>query len=78
LGFTPGATQELEQGVDKIALFVNPAGKPAHAARQLLSGRWKSKLGQGEDIEHDLHDLSGPIYGIIAHVLKRTRYVPGV
>ncbi|MCI0637958.1 MAG: hypothetical protein L0Y72_23715 [Gemmataceae bacterium] len=39
---------------------------PTHAARQLPTGRWSSKLGPSEDIEHDLHALEGEIYGTIA------------
>ncbi len=73
LGFEPGASEELEAGVEKIALFVNATGMPTHAARQLLSGRWTSKLGRGEDIEHDLQDLTGTMYGRVAHVLSHAR-----
>jgi hypothetical protein len=36
--------------------------EPTHAARQLPSGRWTSKLVLREDIEHDLHALSGEAY----------------
>lgn len=38
-------------------------GIPSHAARQLPNGRWTSKCGQAEDIEHDLRDLEGRLYG---------------
>jgi hypothetical protein len=72
-GFEPGASETLEDGVEKIALFVNASGKPTHAARQLPSGRWTSKLGRGEDIEHDLQDLTGAVYGSVSLVLKRAR-----
>jgi hypothetical protein len=40
-----------------IAFFVDGDGQLAHAARQLQSGRWTSKLGDLEDIEHDLRAL---------------------
>jgi hypothetical protein len=44
---------------------------PKHAARQLPSGRWTSKLGPMEDIEHALHDLTGMAYGSVVLVMKR-------
>lgn len=39
--------------------------------RQLPTGRWTSKLGQAEDIEHDLRALEGEIYRAVALILKR-------
>jgi hypothetical protein len=42
-----------------------------HAARQLPGGRWTSKLGNREDIEHDLNAVSGEAYGTVVMVLKR-------
>jgi hypothetical protein len=49
---------------------------PKHAARQLPNGRWTSKLGVSEDIEHALHDLTGLIYGSVALVFKRLTPAP--
>ena len=46
-------------------------GIPTHAARQLRSGRWTSKLGQAEDIEHELRALEGAIHGAVVLILKR-------
>jgi hypothetical protein len=60
----------LESGFEKIALFALE-GLPKHAARQLQSGRWTSKLGRLEDIEHTLDDLTGALYGSVALVMKR-------
>jgi hypothetical protein len=57
--------------MEKVALFADPAGIPTHAARQLASGQWTSKLGQAEDIEHELRALEGEIYGVVALILKR-------
>jgi len=71
LGYVAGADETLEAGVEKVALFVDAAGVPTHAARQLPSGRWASKLGKLEDIEHDLRAVEGDIYGTVAVVLKR-------
>jgi hypothetical protein len=62
--------ERLEAGYEKVALFAL-LGKPKHAARQLPGGRWTSKLGEWEDIEHALHDLTGMVYGSVALVMKR-------
>jgi hypothetical protein len=35
------------------------------------NGRWTSKMGILEDIEHALHDLEGIEYGVVALVMKR-------
>src|SRR5438132_8294807 len=45
VGFISSASTDPEQGYEKIALFTNQQGVPKHAARQLPSGRWTSKLG---------------------------------
>jgi hypothetical protein len=72
LGFSPASGEHLEAGFEKVALFAIGA-VPTHAARQLPSGRWTSKLGLREDIEHDLHAVTGETYGAVALVLKRPR-----
>jgi len=61
----------LENGFEKIAIYINPQGVPTHAARQLLNGKWTSKLGNLEDIEHSLDGLEGFHYGTVAKLLKR-------
>ncbi len=71
IGFTPCGDTNVEQGYEKIALYVNENGKPTHATRQLPNGRWTSKLGKSQDIEHELESLSGAVYGVVAQVLKR-------
>jgi hypothetical protein len=63
---------QLESNVEKIALFAKES-KPTHAARQLPSGRWTSKLGQNIDIEHDVSDVQGPRYGMIVAYFRRDR-----
>jgi hypothetical protein len=70
LGYVPASSEEPEPGVEKIALFASGI-VPTHAARQLPGGRWTSKLGLREDIEHDLHAVSGEAYGTVVLVLKR-------
>lgn len=43
-----------------------------HAARQQPSGVWTSKLGQMEDIEHNmLEALRGDVYGRVGLILRR-------
>jgi len=71
LGFIPCENKNIEHGLEKIAMYVDDTGKPTHAARQLPNGRRTSKLGQGQDIEHELDGLTGPLYGTVAQVLKR-------
>jgi hypothetical protein len=73
LGYAPCSVEEEEPGFERIALFATADGAPTHAARQLLNGRWTSKLGKGEDIEHALHELEGDIYGGVIRMLKRPR-----
>jgi hypothetical protein len=70
LGYVVCDDDRLEAGYEKIALFVL-LGVLKHAARQLASGRWTSKLGESEDIEHALHDLTGMVYGSVVSVMKR-------
>ncbi len=67
----PCEQSEFEQGFEKIAIYVNNMGKPTHAARQLPSGYWTSKLGRWIDIEHTLAGLTESEYGSVAQVLRR-------
>ena len=71
VGFVPCDDGGLEPGWEKVALFATSNGAPQHVARQLLSGRWTSKLGTIEDIEHDLHGLAGDRYGEVVAFMRR-------
>jgi hypothetical protein len=71
LGYEACDHEYPEEGYEKVALFARE-GTPRHAARQLPNGRWTSKLGSREDIEHGLHDLTGLVYGSVILVLKRS------
>jgi hypothetical protein len=71
LGYVTCDNSILEIGYEKIALYVNDDGVPTHAAKQLLTGKWSSKLGWLEDIEHELEGLTGEKYGKIGQILKR-------
>jgi hypothetical protein len=70
LGYVVCGDDRLEAGYEKVALFAL-AGLPKHACRQLPSGRWASKLGRSEDIEHALLDLTGTAYGKVVLIMKR-------
>jgi hypothetical protein len=76
LGYAVCAGEELEGGFEKVALFAAAQGVPTHAARQLDSGRWTSKLGELEDIEHALRDLEGEAYGAVVIIMKRPMPAP--
>jgi hypothetical protein len=55
---------DVAAGFEKIAIFADDAGEPRHAARQLPSGAWTSKLGTHVDIEHqDCDAVGGVFYG---------------
>lgn len=71
LGYEPCENDQLEPGYQKIAIYVDSSGTPTHAARQLANGKWTSKLGWLEDIEHELDGLTGNRYGVVGQILKR-------
>lgn len=72
LGFEPCDNADPEDGFQKIAIYANVQSIPTHAARQLPSGSWTSKIGGLEDIEHEtLNSLEGPLYGSAVRYLKR-------
>jgi hypothetical protein len=70
LGFSLCIDDTLEQGSAKVALFAK-GDAPTHAARQLASGLWTSKLGQSVDITHPLVALEGDLYGSVAAIVQR-------
>jgi hypothetical protein len=71
LGYSAGSDEGLEAQVEKVAIFSTAQGSPTHMARQLANGRWTSKLGEREDIEHALRDLEGAEYGVVVLIMKR-------
>jgi len=73
LGYDRCPDGELEAGFEKVALYGDSAFY-THAARQLTDGRWTSKLGHEDDIEHDTpDDLAGGIYGAVVLFMRRPR-----
>ena len=77
LGFKLCFDGTLEPGIEKIAIFgKRPAGQevPTHAALQLESGEWTSKLGPFEDVRHSpVEAVAGPVYGTVICYLARPR-----
>jgi hypothetical protein len=63
----------LESEFERIAIYVLN-GEPTHAARQLPDGKWVSKLGPWEDIQHNTTKaVEEYIYGKTTVYMKRKR-----
>jgi hypothetical protein len=61
----------LEEGYEKIAIY-QQGGMLTHAARQLPSGKWTSKLGQLQDIQHNTAELlEGSGYGKVESYMRK-------
>ncbi len=77
LGYEPCALDAgLEPGFAKVALYASGLFY-THAARQLPTGKWTSKLGNAEDIEHDTpDDVAGGAYGEVLRIMRRAAPVP--
>ena len=76
-GFEVCEDGSLESGFEKIALYADEYDIPKHAARQLASGAWTSKLGYLEDVEHpSVEDVAGEYYGEVVRYLKRAIPAP--
>src|SRR5262245_55933835 len=81
-GYEPCDSPDPEESFDKIALYIGVDGIPSHAARQLASGAWSSKLGDWEDIEHktlaglQAGEGGAAGYGKVAGILRRKRQPP--
>jgi hypothetical protein len=72
LEFELCADGSLEPGFEKVALYSNQVFY-THAARQLPSGKWTSKLGAAEDIEHDApENVAEGVYGQVVQFMKRS------
>lgn len=63
-GFRRSENTNFMDGVEKIAIYVDDKNLFTHVARQLDTGKWTSKFGEWEDIEHDtLEAIEGSGYG---------------
>lgn len=80
LGYEVCDDGSLELGIEKIAIYVHADTGPTHAALQLPDGKWTSKLGAWEDVEHESeHDLAGQLpgcYGQVHAYMQRRRIQP--
>ncbi|MEQ9491270.1 MAG: hypothetical protein RIM72_19995 [Alphaproteobacteria bacterium] len=72
IGYKECNNGDLEIDNEKIAIY-SKNGKPTHAAKQVASGKWSSKLGNYFDIEHIETALDGPQYGKIALFMSRPK-----
>jgi len=71
IGYVCCDDASFEGGFIKIALYTK-SGIPTHAARQLPTGKWTSKLGSNIDIEHNTPEvLNGPAYGEASIFMKK-------
>jgi hypothetical protein len=71
-GYQTCKSHRLRKGFEKVAIFASASGNPLHAARQLSSGRWTSKCGDYEDINHiTLSAVEGRNYGMAVAFLER-------
>ena len=78
LGYKLCYDGSLEPGIEKIGILGkrNQDGSvvPTHAALQLESGEWTSKLGPFEDVQHTTVDaVRGPVYGRLVCYMSRPR-----
>lgn len=76
LGYRLHFDSSLEAGFEKVALYARSltTGEliPTHAALQLGSGLWSSKLGMREDIMHEAPEaLESEVYGKVVCYLAR-------
>ncbi len=65
-------SSELEIDFQKIAIYGLDT-RPTHMARQLNNGKWTSKIGNWEDIEHELEALEGNTYGKVIFMMKKLK-----
>lgn len=64
--------RSVQPDLKKIALYASVVdGQPTHAARQLATGAWTSKLGEELDLTHELHELEGPAYGTVVAIYAK-------
>ena len=72
VGYVECSDGNFENGYEKIAIYADENQEPTHAARQMKSGKWTSKLGASHDIEHNtVEALYGDAYGIAMRFMKR-------
>ena len=71
LGYEECEDEVPEPGYEKVALYGGMLIY-THAARQLANGKWTSKLGRAENIEHDSPDaLARGVYAEVHEFMRR-------
>jgi hypothetical protein len=74
IGYAICSGADVEDGYDKVALYIDQHGFWLHAAKQETDGWWSSKLGNLEDIRHrSPHALSGREYGQVMYYMRRPK-----
>ncbi len=76
LGYEVCDDDELESGYDKIAIY-GIGTEYEHAARQLPDGKWTSKIGFMEDIEHNRLNSLCSVYGAVQCIMRREKKTGG-
>ena len=73
LGYEVCSGSSLEPGYQKVALYMED-GEWTHVALQMPNGRWRSKIGDLELIEHQTPaSLTGELYGRLYLHMRRRR-----
>jgi len=70
-GYAETDDDGFEPQDEKIAIYASANGVPQHVARQKSSGLWSSKMGKGNDIEHELRVIEGELYGEAVVIMRR-------
>jgi len=72
IGYKQCADGAYEKDKEKVAFFTL-AGRVKHAALLLSDSTWASKLGDMEDIEHELNAVGGGEYGTPTVFMERAK-----
>jgi hypothetical protein len=73
-GYSKCDDSSLEAGYEKVAIYKHQDGWFTHVAHQLENGKWTSKLGPDEDIEHlTPNSLESADNGRVEVILKKKR-----
>jgi hypothetical protein len=70
LGYLPCRNGDLEDGYERVAIYVLN-NLPTHMASQLIDGNWSHKMGSDIDLSASLTAVEGPVYGTARRYLKR-------
>lgn len=71
IGYVVCKDGKCEPHFEKVAIFIDIYNTPTHAARQLSSGQWTSKLGRDMDVSHTIWSIEGGVYGVVDVYMKR-------